>query len=186
MCKVTFLVIIGLFISFSYSFFTKKGEPKSSIHQFKVTTIDGELFDFSSLKGKKVMIVNTASKCGFTPQFKELEELYQKYKTKNFIIIGFPCNQFASQDPGNSSEIKDFCQKNYGVSFPMMQKTNVKGDSVSELYKWITNKSLNGVINSSVKWNFQKYLIDENGFLVDYFLSFKSPQTLKIIKWIEE
>jgi glutathione peroxidase len=132
------------------------------------------------------MIVNTASKCGFTPQFKELEELYQKYKTKNFIIIGFPCNQFASQYPGNSSEIKDFCQKNYGVSFPMMQKTNVKGNSVSELYKWITNKSLNGVINSSVKWNFQKYLIDENGFLVDYFLSFKSPQTLKIIKWIEE
>lgn len=185
MSKITILLIIGAFSFFLYAFFTKRGNPTSSIHQFKVKTIDGALLDFSSLKGKKILVVNTASKCGFTPQFKQLEELYEKYKDKNFVIVGFPCNQFGGQEPGSSSDIKDFCTKNYGVSFMMMEKVNVKGDSICDLYKWLTTKELNGVESSSVKWNFQKYMIDENGFLVDYVLSFKKPDCSKITKWIE-
>ncbi len=168
-----------------YAFITKKGSPTSSIHQFKVKTLEGADFDFSTLKGKKILIVNTASKCGFTPQYKELETLFEKYKDKNFTIIGFPCNQFGAQEPGNSSEIHDFCTKNYGVTFLMMEKVNVKGDSICPIYKWLTNKSENGVMSSSVKWNFQKYMIDENGYLVDYTLSFKSPLSSKITKWID-
>ena len=185
MSKITILLTIGAFSFFLYAFFTKRGNPTSSIHQFKVKTIDGALLDFSSLKGKKILIVNTASKCGFTPQFRQLEELYEKYKDKNFVIIGFPCNQFGGQEPGSSSDIKDFCTKNYSVSFMMMEKVNVKGDSICELYKWLTTKELNGVESSSVKWNFQKYMIDENGFLVDYVLSFKKPDCSKITKWVE-
>ena len=179
---ISFLVISLVTL---YAFISKKGEPTSSIHQFKAKTIDGEELDFSTFKGKKLLILNTASKCGFTPQFKELEDLYQKYKDKNFMIIGFPCNQFGGQEPGNNSEIKDFCTKNYGVTFLMMEKVNVKGDSICDIYKWLTNKDKNGVMSSSVKWNFQKYMIDENGFLVDYVLSFKSPFSSKITKWIE-
>jgi glutathione peroxidase len=186
MKNLILIAIIILAVFFLLSFFSKKDKPISSIHQFKVKDINGNIFDFSSLKGKKILIVNTASKCGFTPQYKEMEELYEIYKNSNFTIIGFPCNQFGEQEPGSSDEIKNFCQKNYGVSFPMMEKTNVKGDSISELYKWLTTKSLNGVMNSSVRWNFQKYLIDENGFLVDYYLPFKSPKSSKIIKWIEK
>lgn len=182
----TIFVLIFSAISYSIlSFFNKKGLPTSSIYQFKVKTLEGDTFDFSNLKGKKILIVNTASKCGFTPQYKELEELYQTYKTKNFVIIGFPCNQFGEQEPGSSNDIKSFCTRNYGVSFLMMEKTNVKGDSISEIYKWLTQKEKNGVMNSSVKWNFQKYLIDENGNLVDCVLPFKSPKTKKILKWIE-
>lgn len=177
------IILVSIVI---FAFYIKKGKPISSIHQFKLKTIDGDLFDFSSLKGKKILIVNTASKCGFTPQFKELEELFDGYKDKNFVVIGFPCNQFGEQDPGTGSEIKDFCTRNYGVSFLMMEKVNVKGDSISEIYKWLTNKKINGVMNSSVKWNFQKYMVDENGFLVDYVLSFKSPHCKKIISWIEK
>ena len=185
MNKLTILIILGAITTLLYSFITKKGTPTSSIHQFKVKNIAGEWIDFSSLKGKKLLIVNTASKCGFTPQFKALESLFETYKDKNFMIIGFPCNQFGKQDPGSSSEIKDFCTRNYSVSFMMMEKVNVKGDSVCELYKWLTRKELNGVESSSVKWNFQKYMIDENGFLVDYILSFKKPDCSKITTWIE-
>ncbi len=185
MSKLTLLLIISSVSFILYSFFSKKGVPTSSIHQFSAKTIDGELFDFSSLKGKKILVVNTASKCGFTPQYKQLEELYEKYKDKNFVIIGMPCNQFGGQEPGSSSDIKNFCTKNYGVSFMMMEKVNAKGDSMCELYKWLTRKELNGVESSSVKWNFQKYMIDENGFLVDYAFSFKKPNCSKITKWIE-
>jgi len=164
--------------------FSKPG-VKTSIHQFSAKTIDGEELSLSSLKGKKILLVNTASKCGFTPQYKELEELYEKYKDKKFVIIGFPCNQFGNQEPGSSSDIKSFCSRNYGVTFQMMEKVNVKGDSVSDIYKWLTSKDENGVESSSVRWNFQKYMIDENGFLVDHVSSFKSPNCRKIIKWIE-
>lgn len=180
------ILIIGsilLLILVFYRF--KKPATKTSIHQFKAKTIDGEVLDFSSLKGKKILIVNTASKCGFTPQYKELETLFEKYKDKNFVIIGFPCNQFGSQEPGTSGDIKEFCTRNYGVTFTMMEKVDVKGDSISEIYSWLTSKAKNGVKSSSVKWNFQKYMIDENGFLVDYVLPFKSPNSSKIIKWIE-
>jgi glutathione peroxidase len=185
MNKLYLLILIGFSITILYAFISKKGKPSSSIHQFTVKTLEGEEFKFSSLKGKKILIVNTASKCGFTPQYKELEVLYEKYKDKNFVIVGFPCNQFGNQEPGNSTEIHDFCTKNYGVTFLMMEKVNVKGDSICDIYKWLTSKAQNGVMNSSVKWNFQKYMIDENGFLVDYTLSFKSPLSSKITKWIE-
>lgn len=185
MNKLILLLFLGITIVLIYAFISKKGKPISSIHQFKVKTLEGIEFDFASLKGKKILIVNTASKCGFTPQYKELEELYETYKDKNFVIVGFPCNQFGDQEPGNSSEIQSFCTRNYGVTFLMMEKINVKGDSISDIYKWLTEKKLNGVMNSSVKWNFQKYMIDENGFLVDFALSFKSPLSSKITKWIE-
>jgi glutathione peroxidase len=173
------LVLILVFYRF------KKPANKTSIHQFKAKTIDGKILDFSSLKDKKILIVNTASKCGFTPQYKELEDLYEKYKDKNFVIIGFPCNQFGNQEPGTSSDIKEFCTRNYGVTFTMMEKIDVKGDSISEIYSWLTSRTKNGVKGSSVKWNFQKYMVDENGFLVGYVSSFKSPNCSKIINWIE-
>ena len=168
------------------SFFCKKGKPTSSIHQFKPITLEGKVFDFESLKGKKVLIVNTASKCGLTPQFEGLEAIYKKYYDQNFIVIGFPCNQFKEQDPGTNVDIKEFCTRNYGVTFPMMEKVDVKGSNASPIYKWLTSKQKNGVMNSSVAWNFQKYMIDENGFLVDYVLPMKEPNCSKIINWIEE
>lgn len=180
------LFIALLSLSFLlFSFFKKKGTPSSSIHSFKVNTLEGQVFDFSSLKGKKILVVNTASKCGFTPQFEQLQALYEKYKDKNFVVVGFPCNQFGSQDPGSADEIKSFCTKNYGVTFPMMEKVNVKGEQAAEVYKWLTSKDKNGVESSTVRWNFQKYMIDENGYLVDYVQSFKKPDCKKIIRWIE-
>ena len=185
MTKIIILTSIIVISILLYSFITKKGKPTTSIHQFKAKSIDGELIDFSAFKGKKLLIVNTASECGFTPQFKQLEIIFEKYKDKNFTIIGFPCNQFGSQDPGNNSEIKAFCTRNYGVTFLMMEKVDVKGDSICEIYKWLTHKELNGVESSSVKWNFQKYMVDENGFLVDHLLSIKSPNCDKIVNWIE-
>ena len=185
MTKLILLIFLVLTATFLYSFILKKDTPTSSIHQFKAKLIDGEELDFLSLKGKKILIVNTASKCGFTPQYKDLEALYEKYKDKNFIIIGFPCNQFGHQEPGNSEDIKSFCTKNFGVTFPMMEKVNVKGDSISDIYKWLSAKEKNGVESSFVKWNFQKYMIDENGFLVGHVNSIKSPNCSKIVNWIE-
>jgi len=155
----------------------------SGFYDFKVKTLEGGNFDFSSLKGKKVMIVNTASKCGFTPQYKDLEEVYVKYHD-NLVIIGFPANNFASQEPGTAAEIRKFCTENYGVTFPMMEKISVKGDDMAPLYKWLTSKEKNGVMDSEVKWNFQKYLIDENGKLVDVVYSKDKPTSDKVIAWI--
>jgi glutathione peroxidase len=149
-------------------------------YDFKVKTLEGETFDFASLKGKKVMIVNTASKCGYTPQYKDLEELYEKNGNGNFVIIGFPANNFASQEPGTATEIREFCTKNYGVTFPMMEKISVKGDDMHPLYKWLTLKAKNGVMDSEVKWNFQKYLIDEKGNLVDVLYSKEKPGSEKV------
>ena len=130
------------------------------------------------------MIVNTASKCGYTPQYKDLEELYSHFGGKDFVIIGFPANNFASQEPGSASEIREFCTKNYGVTFPMMEKISVKGDDMHPLYKWLTSKDKNGVMDSDVKWNFQKYLIDENGKLVDVLYSKEKPGSDKVIAWL--
>lgn len=157
--------------------------PKS-IYDFKVKTLDGEDFDFSSLKGKKVMIVNTASKCGLTPQYKDLQSLYEKYGDNNFVIIGFPANNFNEQEPGSDNEIKEFCTRNYGVTFPMMSKISVKGDDMAPVYQWLTRKELNGVKDSEVQWNFQKYLIDENGNLVDVIPPKEKPTSEKITGWI--
>lgn len=177
--------IIAAFYMFQ-SALTVKGQACSSIHQFTATGIDGTSIDFSSFKDKKILIVNTASECGLTPQFKQLQELYDRYKDKNFTIIGFPTNDFAHQDPGNNSEIKLFCEKNFGVTFLMMEKIKVKGDSVHPIYKWLTSKKENGVINSSVKWNFQKYMINEEGCLVDVVYPWRKPTCRKIVKWIEQ
>ena len=156
---------------------------QSGFYDFKVKTLEGSDFSFASLKGKKVMIVNTASKCGFTPQYKDLEELYVQEGGK-LVIIGFPANNFASQEPGSASEIREFCTKNYGVTFPMMEKISVKGDDMHPLYKWLTSKDKNGVMDSDVKWNFQKYLIDENGKLVDVLYSKEKPGSDKVIAWL--
>ena len=157
----------------------------SAFYDFKVKTLEGDDFDFSTLKGKKVMVVNTASKCGFTPQYKDLEEVFQQYGD-DLVIIGFPANNFANQEPGSASEIRAFCTENYGVTFPMMEKISVKGNDMHPLYQWLTEKSKNGVMDSEVKWNFQKYLIDENGRLVDVIYSKEKPSSEKIMAWISK
>jgi glutathione peroxidase len=180
--KYLILKITAMFLILFPSLF--KGQPSSSIHQFTANTIEGNTLNFKDFKGKKLLIVNTASKCGLTPQFKELQNLFEKYKSQNFMIIGFPSNDFAKQDPGSNNEIKSFCERNYGVSFLMMEKISVKGDSIHPIYKWLTQKSENGVMNSKVKWNFQKYLIDESGFLVDVVSPIKKPNCRKIINWL--
>ncbi len=158
----------------------------TSIYQFTVKDITGADFALSDLKGKKVMIVNTASKCGLTPQYEQLESLYNTYKNQNFVIIGFPANNFANQEPGTNEEIAEFCQMNYGVSFPMMSKISVKGDDIHPLYAFLTQKEQNGVESSEVSWNFQKYLIDENGHLDKVIDPKTLPTDQRIISWIEQ
>ena len=156
-----------------------------TLYDFKATSLGGEPFDLSTLKGKKVLVVNTASKCGLTPQYATLQKLYDTYKDRNFVIIGFPANNFLSQEPGTNSEIKEFCTRNYGVTFPMMSKISVKGDDIDPLYKWLTTKSLNGVVDAEVAWNFQKFMIDEQGHVVDFASPREKPDSEKIIQWIE-
>lgn len=158
---------------------------KNSIHQFKVEALEGGSFDFSSLKGKKILVVNTASKCGLTPQYTKLQELYDKYGNDNFTIIGFPANDFLSQEPGDNTQIGEFCSQNYGVTFPMMSKVTVKGKNKDKIYQFLTEKALNGVANSNVKWNFQKYLINEEGFLDKCISPRTSPTDKEIVDWIE-
>jgi len=160
-------------------------EGQSTIYQFKVTDISGQEFDLASLKGKKVLIVNTASKCGYTPQYEDLEKLYKLYASEGFVIIGFPANNFMKQEPGSNEEIAEFCQKNYGVSFPMMSKISVKGDDMHPLYKWLTEKQLNGVEDSKVAWNFQKYMINRDGTLYGYAAPADKPFSDAIIDWLE-
>ena len=157
-----------------------------TIYDFKVEDIDGKTVDLASFKGKKVMIVNTASKCGLTPQFEELEKLYNLYKASGFVVIGFPTNDFMSQDPGSNEEIKAFCTKNYGVSFPMMAKIKVKGDEKHPLYQFLTQKEKNGLEDNKVQWNFQKYLIDESGKLVKVIRPNTSPLDEEIQNWIKK
>ena len=159
---------------------------QQTIYQFKVQDIDGKTFDFATLKGKKIMIVNTASKCGLTPQYEQLEALYDKYKNKNFIIVGFPANDFMSQEPGSDKEIAQFCQLNYGVSFPMMSKISVKGKDMHPVYHFLTEKAKNGLEDNKVEWNFQKYLIDENGHLVRVVSPRILPNDQSIVAWIEK
>jgi len=156
----------------------------TGFYDFKVKTLEGGNFDFSSLKGKKVMIVNTASKCGYTPQYKDLEELNDQYGGNDFVIIGFPANNFMGQEPGTAAEIRTFCTEKYGVTFPMMEKISVKGSDMHPLYQWLTSKAKNGVMDSEVKWNFQKYLIDENGKLQDVLYSKEKPTSEKVVAWL--
>ncbi len=160
--------------------FTTSGTK--TLHDFKSKTLEGKDFNFADLKGKKILIVNTASECGYTPQYKDLQSLYTKYSSKNFVIIGFPCNDFGGQEPGTGTEIKSFCTKNYGVTFQMMEKVSI---TTSPIYKWLTHKTENGVLDASVKWNFNKFLIDEKGNLVKYLPSSVAPMDAQITNWIE-
>ena len=157
-----------------------------SFYDFTVKTIDGKDFPLSSLKGKKVLVVNVASKCGLTPQYAQLEKLYEKYKDKDFVIVGFPANNFMGQEPGSNEEIAQFCSLNYDVTFPMMAKISVKGKEIAPLYQWLTEKKLNGKEDASVQWNFQKFMIDENGNWVGFASPKESPFSEKIVTWIEK
>jgi glutathione peroxidase len=157
---------------------------QANFYSFKTKTIDGAPFDLASLKGKKVLVVNTASKCGNTPQYKDLQALYKKYGSTKFVIIGFPANNFMSQEPGTNAEIKQFCTEQYQVTFPMMQKISVKGNDIDPIYKWLTTKSLNGKMDAEVGWNFQKFMIDEKGNLVDMASPQTPPMDAQIVKWI--
>jgi glutathione peroxidase len=158
---------------------------QKSCYDFTVKAISGEDFPLSSLKGKKVLFVNVASKCGLTPQYAQLQELYDKYGPDKFVIIGFPANNFGKQEPGTNEEIQEFCQVNYGVTFPMMEKISVKGEDIHPLYKWLTQKSENGKEDAEVKWNFQKFMIDENGNWVGYADPKTLPTSPEITDWIE-
>jgi glutathione peroxidase len=158
---------------------------KQNIYQFKVNDINGKEFDFSSLQGKKILVVNTASKCGLTPQYKELQALYEKFGEQGLVIVGFPANNFMGQEPGSNEEIAEFCQANYGVTFPMMEKISVQGKDMHPVYEFLTKKELNGHSDSKVEWNFQKYLISEEGYLVEVFSPRTKPMDDKILKALQ-
>ncbi|MFY0672073.1 MAG: glutathione peroxidase [Bacteroidia bacterium] len=156
-----------------------KEKMSSNIYDYTIGSIDGEELKLSEYKGKKLLLVNVASECGFTKQYKDLQELHEKFGEK-VTIIGFPCNQFGGQEPGTETEIKAFCEKNFGVTFQLTEKIDVKGKEQHPIYKWLTSQELNGKENSSVKWNFHKYLIDENGNYVEAFSSSVNPMSDKI------
>ena len=158
---------------------------QKSFYDFKVRDIDGNDYDLGQLKGKKVLVVNTASKCGHTPQYEDLENLYRMYGGEKFVIIGFPANNFMGQEPGTNAEIKEFCTTRYEVTFPMMSKISVKGNDMHPLYKWLTEKEENGVLDAPVKWNFQKFMIDEQGKVVDYATPGEKPLSEKIVDWVK-
>jgi glutathione peroxidase len=156
------------------------GQQSKSIYDYSFTSIDGKVVALSSFKGKKILFVNTASECGFTPQYKQLQEVYEKYKS-NLVVIGFPANDFGKQEPGSNREIQSFCSKNFKVTFPMSQKVTVLGDNKDPIYKWLTSKELNGKENSEIKWNFQKYLVDEHGKLIKIYKSAIKPDDKAVI-----
>jgi len=158
----------------------------SSIYQFKVADIYGNIFDFSNLKGKKIMIVNTASKCGLTYQYEALQDLYNQYKDLNFIIVGFPSNDFLWQEPGSNEEIIEFCEQNYGVTFPMMSKIVVKGEKKHPIYQFLTQKEKNNFQDSRVTWNFQKYLINRDGQIEKIISPRTIPNSEEIVSWITD
>ena len=177
----TIVLISGLVIMTNLA----SAKQIKSFYDFKTTTIDVQPFDLSTLKGKKVLVVNVASKCGNPPQYTELQQLYQKYGGVKFTIIGFHANNFFYQEPGTNAQIKELCTKNYGVTFPMMSKISVKGKNQDPIYKWLTNKAENGVMDAPVTWNFQKFMIDENGNLVGTVTPKTSPMNERIVNWIE-
>jgi glutathione peroxidase len=186
--KIMKAIFITLIISLSSLVLFAQSEDQAEIkpiYDFKVKDINGDKFKFSELEGKKIMIVNTASRCGYTRQFKELQEVYDKYKDENFVIVGFPSNDFMNQDPGTNEEIYEFCTTNFGVTFPMMEKVKVKGKKQADIYEYLTTKELNGFEDSDVKWNFQKYLINEEGYLVKVIGTKVEPDDDEIINWIE-
>jgi glutathione peroxidase len=184
MKKILFASFSLILLSFIIPFSTTNTMKPNTIYKFKVTSLDGGSIDFSTFKGKKILVVNTASKCGFTPQYAQLEDLYQKYSDK-LVIVGFPANNFGSQEPGSNEEIKSFCTKNYGVTFPMAAKVSVKGDDIAPIYKWLTEKSENGVMDADIKWNFTKFLLNENGVLIAKFDSKVTPLSDEIVGYLK-
>ncbi len=169
----------------SFGLYAQQKKGTMNLHQFTVETLEGEKFDMSTLKGKKVLVVNTASKCGLTPQYKDLQRLYETYGGDNFVIVGFPANNFMRQEPGTNEEIADFCERNYGVTFPMMSKISVKGKDQHEVYQFLTQEEKNGLSDNKVDWNFQKYLVNENGELEKVISPRTSPLDKEIIDWIK-
>jgi glutathione peroxidase len=176
--KSLFLAAIAL-ISLSFTANRSISNRQPSVHQFKMEALEGGTIDFKKYKGKKILIVNTASKCGYTPQYEELQALFEKYKDK-LVVIGVPANNFGGQEPGTNAEIKEFCSSKFKVTFPMTAKVSVKGDDMCDLYKWLTSKEKNGVLDAEVKWNFNKFLINENGELLAYFPSKVKPMSEEI------
>lgn len=190
--KKIFLLLLS-FVAFLQSCTNQKSEISKAktdelmgktIYDFKVESLDGKEINFADFKGKKILIVNTASECGFTPQYADLEKVYEEYKDK-LVIVGFPANNFGGQEPGTNTEIGAFCQKNYGVTFPLAAKVSVKGDDTAPIFKYLTEKDLNGVKNTTILWNFTKFLIDENGKLVDSFVSTTKPTDQAITKYLK-
>jgi glutathione peroxidase len=176
----------NLFLIFCLLFTGSVFAQTKTLYDFKASDIHGGIFDFATLKGKKVMIVNTASECALTPQFKKLQELYEEYGGDDFEIIGFPSNDFGKQDPGTNENIREFCSSKYGISFPMMAKIEIKGDNMHPVYRWLTSSSENGTLDAKVTWNFQKFLIDENGLVVDFIPPIVGPMNKRILDWLKE
>ncbi len=168
-----------------FGIFGIKAQKPKSIHNYKVESLDGKTIDFSTFKGKKILVVNTASKCGFTPQYADLEKLYEQYKDQ-LVIVGFPADNFGHQEPGSNEEIGAFCQKNYGVTFPMAAKVSVKGADKAPIYQFLTEKKLNGVKNTTILWNFEKFLLNEKGELIDTFISSTKPDSERITKYFKK
>jgi glutathione peroxidase len=180
-----FVISILLLFVLQFGFGQDKNDIKP-IYQFKVIDINQDTFDFASLMGKKIMVVNTASKCMFSPQYKELQELYETYKDSGLVVVAFPCNDFANREPKGNKSISKFCEKKYGVSFPLMAKISVKGEEQIPLYRYLTTKSLNGFSDNKVEWNFQKYLIGEEGYLEKIIPPLKNPKCAEVMEWIGE
>ena len=161
-----------------------KQNALKSIYDIEINNLQGQPIHLSEYKGKKILFVNVASKCGFTPQYKELQQLQETFKD-SLVVIGIPCNQFGKQEPRQADEIQEFCEVNYGVSFLISEKIDVKGAQQHPLYQWLTKKAINGKQNSVVKWNFQKYLVDEDGEFLDYFYSITKPLNSRITKYLK-
>ena len=163
---------------------TSENKMNKTIFDYKVESLEGKEINFADFKGKKILIVNTASECGFTPQYADLEELSKKY-ANNLVVVGFPANNFGGQEPGSNAEIGSFCEKNFGVTFPMAAKVSVKGNDIAPIFQFLTVKDLNGVKNTAILWNFTKFLVDENGNLIDSFISTTKPTSESITKYLK-
>ncbi|OCA74003.1 glutathione peroxidase [Chryseobacterium arthrosphaerae] len=190
--KKIFLLLLS-FMAFLQSCTNQKSEISKAktkelmgktIYDFTVESLEGKEINFADFKGKKILIVNTASECGFTPQYADLEKVYEQYKDK-LVVVGFPANNFGGQEPGTNTEIGAFCQKNYGVTFPLAAKVSVKGDDMAPIFKYLTEQELNGVKNTTILWNFTKFLLDENGKLIDTFVSTTKPTDEAITKYLK-
>lgn len=190
MKKLLIVVFAFSALTAAFAFVTKQNTnttpPPKTFHELSILALDGKsTIQFKDFKGKKVLLVNTASACGFTPQYEELQQLATKYKDQ-LVVVGFPCNQFGSQESGTSEQIGQFCKARYGVTFPLTEKIDVKGENQHDVYKWLCNKQYNGVKDVNVRWNFGKFLVDEKGKLIEYFPSQVSPTDNQIIALIEK